>query len=103
RHEVPVILVVVRWAVVRLVLSCPQWLEVQPGDDLHAGGVARAHDAIRFGPVELTSGNRLDLAPLEESLLPVEASASGQLQVALGGGWLAPDEGVHAVVQIRRR
>src|SRR6185503_14664359 len=84
RDEVGVVLIVVGRAVLSAVLARPRGLEVEPRDDPHPGFGARAHHPIRFVPIEAALAGALDLAPLEERLLPAEPGVGHELQVAVG-------------------
>ena len=50
------------------------------------------------GPVEAALAGALDLAPLEERLLPVEADVGDEFEVAAGGVGVTPQEDAHAEV-----
>src|SRR6266567_8505766 len=99
-HKIPVVLVMIWRSVVGVVRPSPEWLEVQPCEDLETGGVAGPHNSIRLGPIELAFGNPFNVAPLKQALLPVETSVHRQSQITLGGLWMIRDEHVHAVVQV---
>src|SRR5262245_16501658 len=91
-------MIVVGWPVRCAVASSPWWLKVEPGDDLHARLGTRFDHSIGFCPVEAALARALDLPPLEERLLPAEADVGDQLEVAVSGGAMAPQEHAHAVV-----
>ena len=70
---------------------------IESGDDFDPGCCRGGDDSVSLGPIELALAGTFDLAPLEERLLPTKAGALHDVQIALRGGRIVPDEDVHPV------